>query len=213
MPKDYKRKIIRHSIIFLKVQTSQSVYRKDIYGRCNELCQSDGQPFIANIPTEEVFTAPDRNNVNGYVTNKLPLSYNGNIDGFTLTFKDGEIIDVKAEKGEAVLKDLIETDEGSRRLGEVALVPDDSPISNRRTIFYNTLFDENASCHLAIGSAYGFNVKGGTEMSTEEKLAAGLNDSNVHEDFMIGSSDLTIYGILHDGTKELVLKMEIGQSK
>lgn len=167
----------------------------------------DGQPFIANIPTEEVFTAPDRNNVNGYVTNKLPLSYNGNIiDGFTLTFKDGEIIDVKAEKGEAVLKDLIETDEGSRRLGEVALVPDDSPISNRRTIFYNTLFDENASCHLAIGSAYGFNVKGGTEMSTEEKLAAGLNDSNVHEDFMIGSSDLTIYGILHDGTKELVFE-------
>lgn len=83
-----------------------------------------------------MFTAPDRNNVNGYVTNKLPLSYNGNIiDGFTLTFKDGEIIDVKAEKGEAVLKDLIETDEGSRRLGEVALVPDDSPISNRRTIF------------------------------------------------------------------------------
>lgn len=167
----------------------------------------DGQPFIANIPTEEVFTAPDRNNVNGYVTNKLPLSYNGNIiDGFTLTFKDGEIIDVKAEKGEAVLKDLIGTDEGSRRLGEVALVPDDSPISNRRTIFYNTLFDENASCHLAIGSAYGFNVKGGNEMSTEEKLAAGLNDSNVHEDFMIGSSDLTIYGILHDGTKELVFE-------
>ena len=105
-----------------------------------------------------------------------------------------------------MLKDLIETDEGSRRLGEVALVPDDSPISNRRTIFYNTLFDENASCHLAIGSAYGFNVKGGTEMSTEEKLAAGLNDSNVHEDFMIGSSDLTIYGILHDGTKELVFE-------
>ena len=167
----------------------------------------DGQPFIANIPTEEVFTAPDRNNVNGYVTNKLPLSYNGNIiDGFTLTFKDGEIVEVKAEKGEEVLKDLINTDEGSRRLGEVALVPDDSPISNRRTIFYNTLFDENASCHLAIGSAYGFNVKGGTEMTTEEKIASGLNDSNVHEDFMIGSSDLTIYGILQDGTKELVFE-------
>ena len=114
----------------------------------------DGQPFIANIPTEEVFTAPDRNNVNGYVTNKLPLNLNGNIiDGFTLTFKDGVIIDVKAEKGEKLLKDLIATDEGACRLGEVALVPDDSPISNRRTIFYNTLFDENASCHLAIGSA------------------------------------------------------------
>ena len=167
----------------------------------------DQQPFIANIPTEEVFTAPDRNNVNGYVTNKLPLSYNGNIiDGFTLTFKDGVIVDFKADKGEEVLKDLINTDEGSKRLGEVALVPDDSPISNRNTIFYNTLFDENASCHLAIGSAYGFNVKGGTEMTTEEKIASGLNDSNVHEDFMIGSSDLTIYGILHDGSKELVFE-------
>ena len=167
----------------------------------------DGQPFIANIPTEEVFTAPDRNNVNGYVTNKLPLNLNGNIiDGFTLTFKDGVIIDVKAEKGEKLLKDLIATDEGACRLGEVALVPDDSPISNRRTIFYNTLFDENASCHLAIGSAYSFNIKGGTEMTTEEKITNGLNDSNIHEDFMIGSPDLTIYGILQDETKELVFK-------
>lgn len=167
----------------------------------------DGQPFIANIPTEEVFTAPDRNNVNGYVTNKLPLNLNGNIiDGFTLTFKDGVIVDVKAEKGEKLLKDLIATDEGACRLGEVALVPDDSPISNRRTIFYNTLFDENASCHLAIGSAYSFNIKGGTEMTTEEKITNGLNDSNIHEDFMIGSPDLTIYGILQDETKELVFK-------
>lgn len=167
----------------------------------------DQQAFIANIPTEEVFTAPDRNNVNGYVTNKLPLSFNGNIiDGFTLTFKGGEIIDFKADKGEDVLRDLLDTDEGAKRLGEVALVPDDSPISNRNTIFYNTLFDENASCHLAIGSAYGFNIEGGTEMTTEEKIASGLNDSNVHEDFMIGSADLTIYGILEDDTKELVFE-------
>lgn len=167
----------------------------------------DQQAFIANIPTEEVFTAPDRNNVNGYVTNKLPLSFNGNIiDGFTLTFKDGEIIDFKADKGEDVLRDLLDTDEGAKRLGEVALVPDDSPISNRNTIFYNTLFDENASCHLAIGSAYGFNIEGGTEMTTKEKIASGLNDSNVHEDFMIGSADLTIYGILEDDTKELVFE-------
>lgn len=167
----------------------------------------DQQAFIANIPTEEVFTAPDRNNVNGYVTNKLPLSFNGNIiDGFTLTFKDGEIINFKADKGEDVLRDLLDTDEGAKRLGEVALVPDDSPISNRNTIFYNTLFDENASCHLAIGSAYGFNIEGGTEMTTEEKIASGLNDSNVHEDFMIGSADLTIYGILEDDTKELVFE-------
>ncbi|HCV7632189.1 TPA: aminopeptidase [Staphylococcus aureus] len=165
------------------------------------------QAFIANIPTEEVFTAPDRNRVDGYVTNKLPLSYNGTIiDQFKLMFKDGEIIDFSAEKGEAVLKDLINTDVGSRRLGEVALVPDDSPISNRNTIFYNTLFDENAACHLAIGSAYAFNIEGGTEMTVEEKIASGLNDSNVHVDFMIGSSDLTIYGIFEDGSKELVFE-------
>ncbi len=165
------------------------------------------QAFIANIPTEEVFTAPDRNRVDGYVTNKLPLSYNGTIiDQFKLMFKDGEIIDFSAEKGEAVLKGLINTDEGSRRLGEVALVPDDSPISNRNTIFYNTLFDENAACHLAIGSAYAFNIQGGTEMTVEEKIASGLNDSNVHVDFMIGSSDLTIYGIFEDGSKELVFE-------
>ncbi|KZS34850.1 aminopeptidase [Staphylococcus aureus] len=165
------------------------------------------QAFIANIPTEEVFTAPDRNRVDGYVTNKLPLSYNGTIiDQFKLMFKDGEIIDFSAEKGEAVLKDLINTDEGSRRLGEVALVPDDSPISNRNTIFYNTLFDENAACHLAIGSAYAFNIQGGTEMTVEEKIASGLNDSNVRVDFMIGSSDLTIYGIFEDGSKELVFE-------
>ncbi|HCZ1159753.1 TPA: aminopeptidase [Staphylococcus aureus] len=165
------------------------------------------QAFIANIPTEEVFTAPDRNRVDGYVTNKLPLSYNGTIiDQFKLMFKDGEIIDFSAEKGEAVLKDLINTDKGSRRLGEVALVPDDSPISNRNTIFYNTLFDENAACHLAIGSAYAFNIQGGTEMTVEEKIASGLNDSNVHVDFMIGSSDLTIYGIFEDGSKELVFE-------
>ena len=138
---------------------------------------------------------------------QLPLSYNGTIiDGFTLTFKDGQIVDFKADKGEDMLRDLINTDEGSKRLGEVALVPDDSPISNRNTIFYNTLFDENASCHLAIGSAYGFNVEGGTEMTTEEKIASGLNDSNVHVDFMIGSADLTIYGIKQDDTKELVFK-------
>lgn len=165
------------------------------------------QAFIANIPTEEVFTAPDRNRVDGYVTNKLPLSYNGTIiDQFKLMFKDGEIIDFSAKKGEAVLNDLINTDEGSRRLGEVALVPDDSPISNRNTIFYNTLFDENAACHLAIGSAYAFNIQGGTEMTVEEKIASGLNDSNVHVDFMIGSSDLTIYGIFEDGSKELVFE-------
>src|SRR5699024_2268403 len=168
---------------------------------------SNGQAFVANIPTEEVFTAPHRLKVNGHVTNKLPLSYNGNIiDGFTLTFKDGAVIDYTAEKGEEVLRDLLNTDEGAKRLGEVALVPDDSPISNRNTIFYNTLFDENASCHIALGSAYGFNIEGGTEMNTEEKLEQGLNDSLIHVDFMIGSKDLTIYCVTQEDEKELVFE-------
>src|SRR5699024_12597913 len=135
----------------------------------------NGRAFVANIPTEEVFTAPDRLNVNGYVTNKLPFSHNGNIsDGFTLTFKDGAVADFSAEQGADVLRDLLNTEEGAKHLGEVALVPDDSPISNRNTIFYNTLFDENASCHIALGSAYGFNIEGGPTMTTAEKLAHGL---------------------------------------
>lgn len=168
---------------------------------------SKGQSFVANIPTEEVFTAPHRAMVNGYVTNKLPLSHNGNIiDGFKLTFKDGEVVEFEAEQGEAVLRDLLSTDDGAKRLGEVALVPDDSPISNRNTIFYNTLFDENASCHIALGAAYAFNLKGGTEMTTEEKIDKGLNDSLIHVDFMIGSADLTIYGITEGGAKELVFE-------
>ncbi|WP_078371248.1 aminopeptidase [Staphylococcus aureus] len=198
-----------HALHYVSVGTDLTVglAKNHIWEDATSYVNGKEQAFIANIPTEEVFTAPDRNRVDGYVTNKLPLSYNGTIiDQFKLMFKDGEIIDFSAEKGEAVLKDLINTDEGSRRLGEVALVPDDSPISNRNTIFYNTLFDENAACHLAIGSAYAFNIQGGTEMTVEEKIASGLNDSNVHVDFMIGSSDLTIYGIFEDGSKELVFE-------
>lgn len=202
-------KKINHALHYVSEGTDLTVglAKNHIWEDATSYVNGKEQAFIANIPTEEVFTAPDRNRVDGYVTNKLPLSYNGTIiDQFKLMFKDGEIIDFSAEKGEAVLKDLINTDEGSRRLGEVALVPDDSPISNRNTIFYNTLFDENAACHLAIGSAYAFNIQGGTEMTVEEKIASGLNDSNVHVDFMIGSSDLTIYGIFEDGSKELVFE-------
>lgn len=198
-----------HALYYVSEGTDLTVglAKNHIWEDATSYVNGKEQAFIANIPTEEVFTEPDRNRVDGYVTNKLPLSYNGTIiDQFKLMFKDGEIIDFSAEKGEAVLKDLINTDEGSRRLGEVALVPDDSPISNRNTIFYNTLFDENAACHLAIGSAYAFNIQGGTEMTVEEKIASGLNDSNVHVDFMIGSSDLTIYGIFEDGSKELVFE-------
>lgn len=168
---------------------------------------SKGNPFVANMPTEEVFTAPHKNGVNGTVSNTLPLSYSGNIiDDFTLTFKDGEVVDYKARVGEEILKSILETDEGSKRLGEVALVPVDSPISNMNTLFYNTLFDENASCHIALGSAYAFCIEGGKDMSAESLAESGLNDSTTHVDFMIGSKDLSIDGILENGDKEPVFR-------
>lgn len=130
------------------------------------------------MPTEEIFTAPLKTGVNGYVSSTKPLSYGGNIiDNFTLTFKDGRIIDVKAEQGQEILASLIETDEGAHYLGEIALVPHKSPISQSNLLFYNTLFDENASNHLAIGSAYAFCIEGGKEMTSEELSAHGLNQS------------------------------------
>ncbi|WP_204237450.1 aminopeptidase [Mammaliicoccus sciuri] len=168
---------------------------------------SKGNSFVANMPTEEVFTAPHKNGVNGTVSNTLPLSYSGNIiDDFTLTFKDGAVVDYKAGVGEEILKSILETDEGSKRLGEVALVPVDSPISNMNTLFYNTLFDENASCHIALGSAYAFCIEGGKDMSAEQLAENGLNDSTTHVDFMIGSKDLSIDGILENGEKEPVFR-------
>ncbi|MBV5104961.1 aminopeptidase [Mammaliicoccus sciuri] len=168
---------------------------------------SKGNSFVANMPTEEVFTAPHKNGVNGTVSNTLPLSYSGNIiDDFTLTFKDGVVVDYKAGVGEEILKSILETDEGSKRLGEVALVPVDSPISNMNTLFYNTLFDENASCHIALGSAYAFCIEGGKGMSAEQLAENGLNDSTTHVDFMIGSKDLSIDGILENGEKEPVFR-------
>ncbi len=166
---------------------------------------SNGDSFMANMPTEEVFTAPDKNRVDGYVTNTLPLSHGGNIiDDFKLIFKDGEVVEYTAEKGYDILKNIIDTDSGAKRLGEVALVPFDSPISNKGILFYNTLFDENASCHIALGSAYAFSLQGGKEMSREELDKAGLNDSITHVDFMIGSEKMNIYGVDKEGNESPV---------
>ncbi|MFN7250110.1 MAG: aminopeptidase [Anaerobacillus sp.] len=162
-----------------------------------------GVSFVANMPTEEVFTVPQKDGVNGVVASTKPLNYSGNvIDNFSLTFENGKIVNFSAEVGQEMLKRLIETDEGSHFLGEVALVPHDSPISNSNTIFYNTLFDENASSHLAIGNAYSFNLEGGKTMSKEELQANGANSSITHEDFMIGSSEMNIDGITKDGNRE-----------
>lgn len=166
-----------------------------------------GVSFVANMPTEEVFTAALASGVNGVVSSTKPLSYGGNIiDGFKLVFENGQITDVSAERGLEALKGLIQMDEGARRLGEIALVPHRSPISESNILFYNTLFDENASCHFAVGSAYAFNLKGGKEMSQDELREAGLNTSIVHVDFMIGSPELDITGITADGKEEPVFR-------
>ena len=166
---------------------------------------SKGHSFVANMPTEEVFTAPLKTGVNGVVRSTKPLSYGGNIiDGFSITFKNGRITHVTAEKGQESLEHLISLDEGAKYLGEVALVPHHSPISESNILYYNTLFDENASNHLAIGTAYAFCLEGGKDMTKEELIAHGLNTSVTHVDFMIGSPEMNIYGITADGVEEPV---------
>ncbi|MCM3635804.1 aminopeptidase [Paenibacillus camelliae] len=160
-----------------------------------------GHIFMANMPTEEVFTVPYRDGTNGYVSSTKPLSYGGNvIDEFKITFENGRIVKYEAKQGEEFLAKLVEIDEGSHYLGEVALVPHRSPISQSGVLFFNTLFDENASNHLAIGSGYAFNIEGGKTMSPEELAAHGVNESITHNDFMIGSAEMDIDGIQADGT-------------
>ena len=163
-------------------------------------CTPAGIPFVANIPTEEIFTAPRWDGVDGRVYAALPLALDGNlVKDFYMDFKDGRIVDVHAAEGETVLKNSIDLDEGSHYLGEVALVPYDSPIRNKGILFFETLFDENASCHLAFGSAYPTCVKGGEALDEEGQKAVGLNQSINHVDFMVGTEDLSIVGATHDG--------------
>lgn len=160
----------------------------------------DGVMFTANLPTEEVFSCPDRKRVNGKVFSSMPLCVNGSlVKDFWFEFKDGRIIDYGAKEGFENLKNIVETDEGSHYLGEIALVGYNSPIRNLDTLFYKTLFDENASCHFAIGSCYPTCIEGGGEMTTEELLEKGLNDSLEHVDFMVGTADLTITAKTVDG--------------
>jgi aminopeptidase len=166
-----------------------------------------GTAFVANMPTEEVFTAPHRSRVDGVVRASRPLNYAGVlIDQFSLTFEGGRVVRAEAAQGEEVLRNLIATDEGAARLGEVALVADSSPVGKTGLLFYNTLFDENAACHLALGAAYRFNISGGNGMDDAAFQAAGGNISNVHVDFMIGSNALDIDGIAADGSTTPVMR-------
>ena len=177
-------------------------------GACSKA--ENGAVFIANVPTEEVFTAPHRERVNGVVKGTKPYVYNGQlIEGFSVAFKDGVVVDYSAEKNAELLGQLLDSDEGARRIGEIALVPASSPINRSGLLFYNTLFDENAACHIAFGAGYPTTVKGGAAMTTEELLACGVNDSAIHEDVMVGAEDMTITGLTKSG--ETVTIFENGE--
>ncbi len=166
----------------------------------------DGIYFVANMPTEEIFTAPHKAGVNGIVFSALPLSYNGQIiDEFSLTFKKGKVVDFTAKTGYQTLSNLLKTDKGILSLGEVALIGKNSPIAQSYVLFFNTLFDENASCHLALGKAYPTTVKNGETLSKSELNKLGVNDSVEHVDFMIGTSDLSVIGVTKDNKKITLL--------
>lgn len=168
---------------------------------------ASGVEYFPNMPTEEVFTMPHLSQAEGRVVSSMPLSYQGTlIRDFSLTFKEGKVTDFTAKEGREALELLLNTDEGSRHLGEVALVPHHSPISDMGILFYNTLFDENASCHLALGACYPDTLQGGTELSKEELKQKGGNDSINHVDFMVGTADLKITGKRSDGSEVVVFE-------
>ena len=161
-----------------------------------------GRIFNPNIPTEEVFTSPKAGAAEGIVYSTKPLSYMGEvIDNFSLRFENGKVVEAKAEKGEELLKKMVSMDEGAAMLGECALIPYDSPINQSGILFYNTLFDENASCHFAMGHGFNECLKGYEKLTDEECKARGINDSMIHVDFMIGSRDMSIVGVKENGER------------
>ncbi len=166
-----------------------------------------GITFTPNVPTEEVFSLPHRDRVQGTVTASKPLNYGGNlIEGLRVRFEAGRAVEVTADAGRDVMQGLIDTDDGSARLGEVALVPASSPISTSGVLFYNTLFDENAASHVAVGRAYSECLDGGADMTDDELAAHGVNDSLTHVDFMIGGPQMDVFGQRADGSQELVME-------
>lgn len=171
------------------------------------MTSQNGITFTANIPTEEVFTIPHKDKTEGVVKGTKPLYYSGSlVENFTLTFSKGKIVEVVAKKGEDLLRKLIETDEGASYLGEIALVPHSSPISQSGLLYYNILVDENASNHIALGRGYKFSFKGGETLSDKEFAALGGNNSLIHIDCMFGSGEMDVDGILHDGNAEPIMR-------
>lgn len=171
------------------------------------LGMKNGTKPVVNIPTEEVFTLAHRERIDGVVRSTKPLAYNGKIiDNFTLQFSEGDVVSAQAERGQDMLDTILGTDDGARSIGEVALVPHSSPISQSDLLFFNTLYDENASNHLALGRAYRFTMENGAEMSDEDFAEAGGNNSLVHVDFMMGSGDMDIDGVNQDGSREPIFR-------
>lgn len=166
-----------------------------------------GRRTVANIPTEEVSTSPDNRQAEGVVTASKPLVYAGTvIRDFQLRIADGRVVEATAEHGQDALDRLLATDEGSSRLGEVALVPQSSAVAAQRLVWHETLFDENDASHLALGAGYPFGLRGGLEMTPEELQESGLNQSSQHIDFVVGSSDTTIMGVRSDGSTDVLIK-------
>ena len=197
--KQFEKVVITNS---LGTNLTVKLPKNHIWASGKDVTQS-GIEFVANIPTEEVFSMPHKYGVDGIVYASKPLNYGGTlIEDFSITFKEGKIIDFSAKSGYEALENLVSIDEGAKYLGEIALVPFDSPISNLGILFYNTLFDENASCHLAIGQAYSSCIQNGDKLSSEEMEKVGMNDSLTHVDFMFGTSDLSIVGYEENGNCE-----------
>ncbi len=172
-----------------------------------QITSEAGIPFVPNLPTEEVFTLADKSVAEGFVQSTKTLAYSGHVvEDFRLEFSGGKVVNFTAKKGEIALRKLFETDEGASRLGEVALVPHKSPISQSGIIFHHTLMDENAASHLALGAAYNFTLHSGETMSKEQFSAAGGNISIAHVDFMIGSGQMDVDGLKHDGSAEPVMR-------
>lgn len=167
----------------------------------------DGTFYNPNMPTEEVFTSPMKGKCEGTLVSSMPLSYQGNlIDNFSITFENGKAVSCKAEQGEELLKKMIAMDDGACMLGELALVPVDSPISNSGILYYNTLYDENAACHVALGRGFSNVIEGYEDMTLEETYEKGINNSIIHVDFMIGCEELQINGYTKDGKEVAIFK-------